>query len=93
MSDMVAASREGESGRRHRASLRDQKLAFGAIRALSVLTLAVLAAILAFILWKGLRYSNLKRSTYLPVEETAPEGLAVAVNPDRKIKNLDWTTV
>lgn len=90
---MAAASREVEPERRHRASLRSQKLAFGAIRALSVLTLVVLAAILGFILWKGLRYSNLKRSAYLPVEETAPEGLAVVVNPDQKVKNLEWATV
>lgn len=70
--------------------MRSQGIAFAIIRFLSLLTILVLASILTFILWKGLRYSNFYRSIYLPVEEAAPDGLAIIVNARQKLESADW---
>ena len=77
-------------GRAHRRRLRSQKAAFAAIRGLSLLTIAILAAIIGFILWKGLRYDNETRSTVLPWTEPAPDGLAVIVNGDSALRSIDY---
>ncbi|MBU0927521.1 MAG: phosphate ABC transporter permease PstA [Spirochaetes bacterium] len=78
------------AGTRHRAAIGSQAVAFTAIRGLSILTIAVLGLILGFILYKGLRYSNIDRSAYLPYAEDAPDGLVVAVNSGRAPGALDW---
>ncbi len=74
----------------HRAALRSQAVAFGIVKGLSYLTIAVLAIILGFIVYRGLRYSNITRSTVLPYEETVPDGLVIAVNAERRLSALDW---
>jgi phosphate transport system permease protein len=74
----------------HRARRRQEAFAFGVIRALSGLTVAVLALIIGFIVVKGLRYSNEVRGAYLPVEEAAPDGLAVAVNEGTDLARIDF---
>jgi len=74
----------------HRRRIRSQKTAFAAIRGLSLLTIAILAAIIGFILWKGLRYYNETRSTVLPWTEAAPDGLAVIVNRDSALGTIEY---
>ncbi len=79
--------------RRHKENIRNQRLAFASLRLLSLLTIAALAAILSFILWKGLRFSNFHRSVYIPIEESAPDGFAVVVNNGQRLESLDWLTL
>lgn len=57
---------------------------------MSVLTIVILGAILGFILYKGLRYSNIDRSTFLPFAEAAPDGLVVVVNDRQSLTEADW---
>jgi phosphate transport system permease protein len=76
--------------RAHRRRLRSQKAAFAVIRGLSLLTIAILAAIIGFILWKGLRYDNETRSTVLPWTEAAPDGLAIIVNGDSALRTIEY---
>jgi len=76
--------------RTHRRRLRSQTTAFAVIRGLSLLTIAILAAIIGFILWKGLRYDNETRSTVLPWTEAAPDGLAVIVNRDSALGTIEY---
>ncbi|HUW71005.1 MAG TPA: phosphate ABC transporter permease PstA [bacterium] len=78
----------GSSG--HRLALVSQNMAFGAIRVMSVLTIIILGTILGFILYKGLRYSNIYRSTFLSYAEASPDGLAVVVNGKQDITEADW---
>ncbi len=81
------------ASRKHTASVRSQAAAFFVIRALSVFTILILASILSFVLWKGLRYSNLYRSEYMPIEESSPGGMAIVVNVEQDMESLDWTTL
>jgi len=75
------------------ASRRAQeRLAFGTIRVLSLLTIAILALIVGFILYKGLRFSNETRSTVLPYAERSPSGLALVVNPGIDLESIDFPT-
>jgi phosphate transport system permease protein len=76
--------------RAHGRRLRSQKTAFAAIRGLSLLTIAILAAIIGFILWKGLRYDNETRSTVLPWTEAAPDGLAIIANGDSDLGTIEY---
>jgi len=76
--------------RAHGRRLRSQKAAFAVIRGLSLLTIAILAAIIGFILWKGLRFDNETRSTVLPWTEAAPDGLAVIVNRDSALRTIEY---
>jgi phosphate transport system permease protein len=78
------------SSRRNNSKQRSERIAFGVIKALSVLTIVVLGLIIGFILWKGLRYSSDTRSTVLPYEEAAPDGLAVAVNSESLLKKVEF---
>jgi len=77
----------------HRGRLRAQALAFGAIRALSFLTIVVLGLILGFMLWRGLRYGNATRGPILPYTEQAPEGLVLVVNAKTKAPWLEFPMV
>jgi phosphate transport system permease protein len=70
-----------------------EKAAFGVIRALSILTIVILGLIMGFILYKGLRYSNETRSTVLPYEESAPEGLSLVVNSQVELKSVDFSVL
>jgi phosphate transport system permease protein len=67
-----------------------EKAAFGAIRALSIMTIAILALIMGFILYKGLRFSNETRSAVLPYAESAPEGLSLVVNRETELRNIEF---
>ncbi|HPE88674.1 MAG TPA: phosphate ABC transporter permease PstA [Spirochaetales bacterium] len=69
---------------------RSQAVAFGVIRFLSVLTIVILGLILGFILFKGLRYSNIERGTALAVAEREPDGFAVVVNAGRDMEIASW---
>jgi phosphate transport system permease protein len=71
-------------------SVASEKIAFGTIRILSLLTIAILALIMGFILYKGFRYSNEVRGTVLPYAEPAPEGLVIVVNGETDIESLDF---
>jgi len=79
-----------ESERGHAAKIRQERWAFGLIRALSGATIIILAAIVGFILWRGLRYSNETRSPYLPYAERSPEGVAILVNGGLRLEELDF---
>jgi phosphate transport system permease protein len=74
----------------HATRVAQEKAAFGAIRALSVLTIVILALIMGFILYKGLRFSNETRSSVLPYAETAPEGLSLVVNREVELRSLEF---
>jgi len=73
--------------------LREERFAFGLIKALSGATILVLGAIVGFILWKGLRFSNETRSRYLDYAETAPEGVAIIVHRSLRAETLDFETL
>jgi phosphate transport system permease protein len=76
-----------------KASVARERLAFGVIRLLSLLTIAILGLIMGFILYKGLRYSNETRSSVLPQAEAAPEGLSLVVNDGIDLKSIDFDTL
>jgi phosphate transport system permease protein len=67
-----------------------ERFAFGTIRALSLLTIAILGLIMGFILYKGFRYSNDTRSPVLPYAEAAPEGLALVVNREIDLGSMEF---
>ena len=71
-------------------SVAQEKVAFGVVRGLSLLTIAILAVIMGFILYKGFRYSNEVRGTVLPYAERAPEGLALIVNDEIELNSIDF---
>ncbi len=71
-------------------SVAREKTAFGIIRFLSVFTVAILALIMGFILYKGLRYSNEVRGTVLPYEEASPDGLSIVVNDREGLESLEF---
>ena len=75
----VAASRRAQ-----------EKVAFGTIRILSLLTIAILALIVGFILYKGLRFSNETRSPVLPYAEEAPDGLCLVVNKATELRFIEF---
>lgn len=75
------------------SALRNQKLAFAVVKGLSLSTVAILALILGFILYKGLRYSNIDRSAFLVAAEAEPGGFVVAVNAGQDIAEADWAEV
>ena len=77
----------------HLVRLRREKLAFGLVRGLSGLTIVVLGLIVGFIFVKGLWYSNQTRSSYLPFEEDAPDGLVVVVNRETALERVDFGTL
>ncbi len=74
----------------HGRRILAQRLAFGVIRGLSILTIAILALIIGFILYKGLRFSSETRSTVLPWTEAAPDGLVVVTHPGSELKTLEF---
>jgi phosphate transport system permease protein len=74
----------------HRSRLARERAAFGTIRALSLLTIAILGLIMGFILYKGLRFSNETRSSALPYAETAPEGLSLVVNAGTDLRSIEF---
>ena len=74
----------------HRSRLRSQRVAFGVIKFLSVLTIVILGLIVGFILYKGFRYSSETRSTVLPLAEVSPNGLSIIVNPDSELKTVEF---
>jgi phosphate transport system permease protein len=67
-----------------------QAFAFGAIRVVSALTVAILVLIIGFVVYRGLRYSNATRGPTLPYSESAPEGLALVVNPSSRLESVDF---
>jgi len=75
------------------SALRSQKLAFAVVKGLSLSTVAILVMILGFILYKGLRYSNIDRSAFLVAAEAEPGGFVVAVNAGQDITEADWAEV
>jgi phosphate transport system permease protein len=77
----------------HRARIAGQALAFGAIRAVSALTVAILVLIIGFVVYRGLRYSNATRGPALPYLEGAPDGLALAVNPSSRLESVDFSAL
>jgi phosphate transport system permease protein len=79
--------------RSHRARLAGQALAFGTIRAISLLTVGILVLILGFVVYRGLRYSNATRGSVLPYAESAPDGLALAINPGARLESADFTVL
>ena len=52
--------------------------------------MAILALIVGFILFRGLRYSSATRSTVLPFTEREPSGLSVIVNKDSGAQVLEY---
>lgn len=77
----------------HGRRLLAQRMAFGVIRGLSVLTIAILGLIIGFILYKGLRFSSETRSTVLPWTEASPEGLVVVAHPGSQLKTLEFSVL
>jgi ABC-type phosphate transport system substrate-binding protein len=78
----------------HSSSRRkEETVAFSIIKALSFLTIAVLVLIIGFILYRGIRYSSMTRSNFLPHTESAPEGLSVIVNKDSQAEILDYSVL
>jgi phosphate transport system permease protein len=67
-----------------------EKTAFGIIRGLSILTIAILGLIVGFILLKGLRFSNETRSSVLPTAESEPAGLSLVVNRRTEMRGIDF---
>ncbi len=86
-------ARQSSADRAHRARMMGQKAAFGAIRALSALTVGLLVLIIGFVLYRGLRYSNATRGPILPREEASPDGLAFIVNPTARLESIDFTVL
>jgi phosphate transport system permease protein len=70
--------------------VKQEKVAFKTIRALSILTIVILGLIMGFILYKGLRFSNETRSSVLPHAESAPEGLCLVVNRAVELKSIEF---
>ncbi len=75
---------------RRRGSVARERAAFGVIRGLSLLTIAILALIMGFILYKGFRFSNEVRGTVLPYAERSPDGLALVVGGGIDLDSLDF---
>ncbi len=73
----------------HGRRILQQKAAFAAIRGLSILTIAILALIIGFIAWKGLRFDRETRSTVLPFAEASPKGLAIVVNRESALEVVE----
>jgi phosphate transport system permease protein len=71
-------------------SVARERLAFGVIRALSVFTIAILALIMGFILYKGFRFSNETRGTVLPYAERGADGLSLVVNAGIQLESIDF---
>ena len=76
--------------RGHRARIAGQAVAFGAIRAVSILTVAILALIIGFVAYRGLRYSNATRGPVLQYSEKVPDGLSLAINPLSRLESIDF---
>jgi phosphate transport system permease protein len=72
---------------------RQEAAAFAVIRGLSFLTMAILALIIGFVLYKGLRYGSATRSTALPYAEASPEGLRLVVNKASEASRLEYQTL
>lgn len=83
-------SSSASSASSHRSTVLAQSIAFGIIKALSYLTIVILGTILGFILYKGLRYSNVDRSMYLPYAEAEPGGFALIVNEKQDMEEVTW---
>jgi phosphate transport system permease protein len=78
----------------HSSSRRkEETVAFAIIKALSFLTIAVLVLIIGFILYRGIRYSSMTRSNFLPYTESTPEDLSVIVNKDSQAEILDYSVL
>jgi phosphate transport system permease protein len=75
------------------ARRREETAAFSIIKALSFLTIAVLVLIIGFILYRGIRYTSMTRSTFLPYAEAAPEGLSIIVNKNSRAEVLDYSVL
>jgi phosphate transport system permease protein len=71
-------------------SVARERAAFGAIRGLSWLTIAILALIMGFILYKGFLYSNEIRGTVLPYAERSADSLSVVVHPEVELDSLEF---
>jgi phosphate transport system permease protein len=69
---------------------KEETAAFAVIKGLSFLTIAILALIIGFVLYKGLRYNSATRSTALPYAEASPEGLCVVVNKASEANKLEY---
>lgn len=76
-----------------RKSVAREKAAFGVIRGLSLLTIAILGLIMGFILYKGFRFSNEVRSSVLPYAETSPDGLSIVVGRGIDLDSLDFNVL
>ncbi len=74
----------------HASRLRSQAIAFAIVRGLSFLTIGILALILIFIVYRGLRYENVVRSTVLSNSEAAPDGLAIVVNEGTPLDRIEF---
>jgi phosphate transport system permease protein len=86
----AAAAAGKHAERAHRSRMAGQAVAFGAIRAISALTVAILVLIIGFVVYRGLRYSNATRGAVLPYAESAPGGLALAVHPSSRLDTIDF---
>jgi len=82
--------RDGPPSSAHTRRIAGQKIAFGVIRAFSVLTIAILGLIMAFILYRGLRFSNETRSTVLPFAEAEPDSLVFVVNRKTEMRSIEF---
>jgi|GEM_PF-306773 len=82
-----------KTARNPAARKRSENIAFGIIKALSYSTIAILALIIGFILYRGLRSTSETRSTMLPFCEKEPDGLAIIVNSRASASSMDWQTL
>jgi phosphate transport system permease protein len=82
--------RDGLRGSAHSRRIAGQKVAFGVIRAFSMLTIVILGLIMAFILYRGLRFSNETRSTVLPFAEAEPDSLVFVVNRETMMRSIEF---
>jgi phosphate transport system permease protein len=71
-------------------SVARERAAFGVIKGLSLLTIAILGLIMGFILYKGLRFSNEVRGVVMPYAERSPDGLALVVNREIDLPSIDF---
>lgn len=62
------------------------------IKLFSAISIAILVIILAFLLYRGLRYSNRKEIKVIPIESINND-FNIYVNKSSKIENLDWFTL
>jgi phosphate transport system permease protein len=71
---------------------KSNQIALLLIKILSIISIAILAVILGYLVFRGLRYSNTKEINVIPTESINNE-FSIWANKSAKLDTLDWFTL